>query len=59
MIVDTEAEGRKDMVRLAFQMYKQSTAEAVIVISNTKETYRVVRNLEARGVPAYGPIWDS
>jgi hypothetical protein len=59
LIVDTEAEGRKDMVRLAIKLYQESNAEAVIVISNTEGTYRVVRKLESRGIPAYGPIWDS
>ena len=59
LIVDTEVDGRKDMVRLALRLYRESKAEAVIVISNTEGTYKVVRNLASRGIPAYGPIWDS
>ena len=34
-------------------------AEAVICISNKKLTWQVVHGLERRGIPAYGPIWDS
>jgi len=59
VIIDTMVVGRKDMIRLALNLYRESNAEAVIVISNTEGTYRVVRGLESRGIPAYGPIWDS
>jgi ketopantoate hydroxymethyltransferase len=59
VVVDTEKDGRKDMVLLALKLYQESKAEAVIVISNTEGTYRVVRELESRGIPAYGSIWVS
>ena len=34
-------------------------AEAVIVVSNKATTLRLVDDLERRGIPAFGPIWDS
>jgi hypothetical protein len=59
MIIDTRREGRPDMVQLAYQMYIESNAEAVFVLSNPKLTRKVVYGLESRGIPAYGPVWDS
>lgn len=50
---------RPDMVRMAYSMYMDYGAEAVVIISNPKLTYEVVYGLESRGVPAYGAIWDS
>jgi hypothetical protein len=47
------------MVRLADEAYSAFDAEAVICISNKKLTWQVVHGLERRGIPAYGPIWDS
>jgi hypothetical protein len=59
LIWDTKKKGRPDMVRLAWDMYRGSGAEAVFVISNPKLTRKVVYGMESRGVPAFGPIWDS
>lgn len=50
---------RPDLVKLAWEMYKREDAEAVFVISNPKVTRKVVYGLESRGVPAFGPVWDS
>lgn len=50
---------RPDMVRLTYGLWKRSAAEAVVVISNPKVTRKVVYGMECRGVPAFGPIWDS
>lgn len=58
-IYDSSLWGRLDLAQLAYNMYKESQAEAVIVISNQVLTSMVVRKLECRGVPAFGPIWDS
>jgi hypothetical protein len=44
---------------LAHGAYVESGAEAVICISNRDVTRRVVQGLEQRGIPAFGPIWDS
>lgn len=59
MIINTRASGRPDMVALAYHLYVQSNAEAVFCISNPNLTRKVVYGLESRGIPAYGPIWDS
>lgn len=59
VIWDTDGLGRPDLVKLAHELVVESKAEAVIVISNQKLTRQVVYGLEARGIPAYGAIWDS
>lgn len=59
LIIDTKEKGRQDMVQLSYNLYRESNAEAVVVISNPALTYSVVFGLESRGIPAYGPIWDS
>lgn len=59
MIIDTRTSGRPDMVALAYHLYLETKAEAVFVISNPYLTRRIVYGMESRGIPAYGPIWDS
>ncbi|KAK3171788.1 hypothetical protein OEA41_003872 [Lepraria neglecta] len=59
MIINTRASGRPDMVALAYHMYLESKAEAVFIISNPYLTRKVVYGMQSRGIPAYGPIWDS
>jgi ferredoxin-NADP reductase len=59
VVIDTHAVGRKDLVKLAYAMYVQEKAEAVFIVSNKGVTKWVVYELESRGVPAFGPIWDS
>lgn len=59
VIWDTGANGKPDMVALAYEAYRDFGAEAVICISNKKLTWQVVHGLERRGIPAYGAIWDS
>lgn len=64
VIIDTrqmkkDGRGRPDLTRIAWELYKSEEAEAVFVISNPKVTRKVVYGLESRGVPAFGPIWDS
>ncbi|KAL1628513.1 hypothetical protein SLS56_005858 [Neofusicoccum ribis] len=58
-IIDTDKTGRPDIVRLAYSVYKDTGAEAISIISNKKVVDMVVYEMESRGVPAYGPIWDS
>ena len=58
-IWDTQADGKPDMVKLAYQAVKAFDAEAVICISNKKLTWQVVEGMERIGIPAYGAIWDS
>ncbi len=56
---DTDAHGKPNLTELAYQAVVESGAEAVICISNKKATLKVVRELQERGIPAFGPIWDS
>ena len=58
-IIDTSKHGRPDMLALTYRLYKIAGAEAVFVISNPKVTRKLIYGLEARGVPAYAPIFDS
>ena len=59
VIWDTDAHGKPDLVKLAYQVYQEFDAEAVICISNKKLTWQVVYGMESRNIPAYGAIWDS
>jgi hypothetical protein len=59
LVWDTDSDGKPDLVALAYQVCRESGAEAVICISNRKTTWHVVEELEARGIPAFGAIWDS
>jgi hypothetical protein len=47
------------MLRLAYRAYITSSAEAVICVSNKTLTWKVVHGLERRGIPAFGPVYDS
>lgn len=59
VIHDTTLHGKPDMIAAAYGVVKECGAEAVIVISNQKLTRKIVYGMEARGIPAFGPIWDS
>ncbi len=59
IIWNTDKRGKPDVLRLAYAAYLESEAEAVVCISNSKVTWQVVHGLERRGIPAFGPIWDS
>ena len=59
IIVDTKKLGYPDMPALSYAAYESFGAEAVIVVSNPAVTAKVVFEMESRGVPAFGPIFDS
>ena len=59
VIWDTSQRGKPDLVQLAHQAHEDFDAEAVFVVSNKPATLRLVHGLERRGIPAFGPIWDS
>jgi hypothetical protein len=59
VIWNTDTRGKPDVLRLAYAAYLECEAEAVVCISNSKVTWHVVHGLERRGIPAFGPIWDS
>ena len=56
---DTQKRGRPDLTELIIKQYKDFNAEAVMVVSNQVVTKRIVFGLELKGIPAYGPIFDS
>lgn len=56
---NTTEQGKPDLVKLAYEAYHDFGAEAVICISNKSTTFEVVHELESRGIPAFGAIWDS
>ncbi|KAF2674024.1 hypothetical protein BT63DRAFT_435206 [Microthyrium microscopicum] len=58
-IIDTKLSGRPDLVDIAFTEWSSSDIEAVFVISNKEVTRMIVDELNGKGVPAFGPIWDS
>jgi hypothetical protein len=59
LIWDTGLSSKPDVLRLAYDAYVESGAEAVICVSNRTVTREVVHGLERCGIPAFGPIWDS
>jgi hypothetical protein len=59
VIWDTSEQGKPDLVRLTLEACEDFGAEAVFVVSNKPATMRLVHALERRGIPAFGPIWDS
>ena len=59
IIINTRRDRRPDLLELIWKLYNLEKAEAIFVISNPKLTRKVVYSLESRGVPAFGPIWDS
>ncbi|TVY75757.1 Adenylate-forming reductase [Lachnellula suecica] len=59
VVIDTHEVGRKDLVSLAYNLYVEERAEAIFCVSNKELTKHFVYEMESRGVPAFGPIWDS
>lgn len=59
VVIDTEKTKKPDMTALSYALAKKVGAEAIIIISNPWSTRKVVYELEARGVPAFGAIFDS
>lgn len=59
LLIDTGNSGRVEMVPIVQELVREFDAEAVCVVSNPRLTKKVVFELEASGVPAFGPIFDS
>jgi hypothetical protein len=59
VIWDTTTRGTPDLLALAIDAHRDVGAEAVFVVSNRATTLRLVDDLERRGIPAFGPIFDS
>ena len=56
---DTRIHGRPDMVKLVYRIATEFQPEAICVVSNEKLTKKIVYGMVSRGIPAFGPIWDS
>jgi hypothetical protein len=59
LIWDTTERGKPDLVELATGAVRDFGAQAVFIVSNQAATTRLVAALDAEGIPAFGPIWDS
>ena len=59
VVWDTTCDGTPDLLRLTLDAVADTGAEAVIVVSNKPTTLGLVHQLERRGIPTIGPIWDS
>jgi hypothetical protein len=59
LLYNTRTSGKPDMSLLTYRLYKESDAEAILVISNKRFTQQIVFDMEKRGIPAYGAIFDS
>ena len=59
LVWNTDERGKPDVLALAHAELVACGADAVICISNRAVTWSVVHGLEQRGIPAFGPIWDS
>ncbi|WP_155957138.1 hypothetical protein [Rhodococcus sp. UNC23MFCrub1.1] len=59
VIWNTSEQGKPDVFDLSYKAFVDSGADAVIIVSNKAVTDRVVSEFERRGIPAFGPIWDS
>jgi hypothetical protein len=59
VIINTSTTKRPDLPELAYDLYLESKAEAVFLISNPRVTRKFVYALESRGVPTFAPIFDS
>ncbi|WP_314346227.1 hypothetical protein [Corynebacterium variabile] len=59
VIWNTTERGKPDVFDLAWDALVTTGADAVICVANAGVTDSVVRGFESRGVPAFGPIWDS
>lgn len=61
VVVDTQRLGKPgvDLGAVSWAVAAEMGAEAVVIISNPVTTRKVVFALEARGMPAFGAIFDS
>ena len=59
VVIDTDRWGRQDMLPIAWDLALEHGAEAVFVVSRPNVVRHLVFEFESRGVPAYGPLFDS
>jgi NAD(P)H-flavin reductase len=58
-IIDTDAQGRQDIVSLAENKFRETRAEAIVIISRAGTTKKVIRAMKRKDIPCFGPIFDS
>jgi hypothetical protein len=59
MIIDTSVHRRQDMLPIAWNLANRHQAEAVFVVARRSVVKDICLAFEARGVPAFGPVFDS
>ena len=59
VIIDSDEYGRQDMMDISWSLVKEFEAEAVFIVSTPNLVRKLVYSFEARGIPAYGPVFDS
>ncbi|RDW56563.1 hypothetical protein BP6252_14091 [Coleophoma cylindrospora] len=59
VVIDSDKHGRQDMFPIAWDMVKDFNAEAVFIISRPNMVQKLVFEFEVRGIPAFGPVFDS
>ncbi|KAJ2902012.1 Adenylate-forming reductase [Zalerion maritima] len=59
VIWNPRTQGKPDLARMAHRMYRESNCECVAVISNNMLTQQLVYRMETRGIPCFGPVFDS
>lgn len=59
IIYDTRVHGRPDLLKMVEDLYRSCDAEAIFCISNKHVTRKIVYGMRERGMPAFGPVWDS
>jgi len=59
VIWNTSEHGKPDVFEVSYAAFVESGADAVIIVANKDVTDHVVEEFGRRGVPAFGPIWDS
>lgn len=58
-IINTDVNGRPDINALAEEKFRETNAEAIVIIARSKTTRTLVRAMEKKGIPCFGPIFDS
>nr|XP_043622760.1 adenylate-forming reductase 06235 [Erigeron canadensis] len=59
IVHDTAVMGRPNVSEMSVEAAKKFGAEVVIVTSNPEGSRDVVNACKSKGIPAFGPIWDS
>ncbi|KAJ9566009.1 hypothetical protein OSB04_001975 [Centaurea solstitialis] len=59
IVHDTAVMGRPNVAEMSIAAAKKWGAEVVIVTSNPEGSRDVVNACKSKGIPAFGPIWDS